>query len=147
MGINVERRKKFIKAMAENGGNATKAAIEAGVSEKSAGCTAVRLMKEKDVLDAIKETKSQMREIAAKNIGITQETKMKILWSHANESKPADSIKAIAELNKMTGDYEPAEIKSDITSGGESLSSVVILPENNRNINFENEEESAHENS
>ena len=142
-----ERRQRFVEEMVLNGGQKSKAAIAAGASEKSASCLASRYMKEKEVLDSLKDARAELRKKACEVLGISQLTKMQILWKHAKNATPNESIRAIAELNRMTGDYEPAETKSDITSAGEPLSSVVILPENNRNINFEVEEESVNENS
>lgn len=141
MAKQSDKREKFIDAMIKTGGNRMKSAIMSGASEKSASCLATRYMKEKDVVTAIEQSKSRLRAMAAEHLGITQLSKMQILWKHANSEEAKESIRAIAELNKMVNDYDPQETKSDITSAGEPLSSIVILPENNRNSDLNIPEE------
>jgi phage terminase small subunit len=125
---NLGKKAKFIEELVKNGGNGTQAAISAGFSEGAAACTAVRFKKDKDVQEALRASKEK----AEKNLDITYENKLKVLWSIATDVEKPDkraAISAIDVINKMDSAYT---IKTDITTNGESLNAVVILPHNPR---------------
>lgn len=126
--VGAEKKLKFVEAYLKNGGNGTKAAISAGFSERSASAVSVRLKRDEVFKKAIEKARNRTE----KFIDITHEKKIKVLWDIAtdniNVNKKA-AISAIDVINKMDGSYI---VKTDITTNGNSLNAVVILPENNR---------------
>ena len=56
------RKKVFVEAYLNNGGNALKAAVEAGFSEKTAGQAGYRMLKNVEVLNLIKQRRGALIE-------------------------------------------------------------------------------------
>ncbi|WP_245662863.1 terminase small subunit [Endozoicomonas arenosclerae] len=95
--------------------NATRAAIAAGYSEKTARSQGSRLLTNADISQAIQE----QQETLSTELQITAQTKRKLLWDIATfcsqtvagpdgEQRmrdPRSATSAIAELNKMDGAY------------------------------------------
>lgn len=128
-GVTVtERQKKFAEYYAQCG-NAAQSAIQAGYSEKYAGQNADKLLKNTNIADYIRE----LTEDAQTARIMTARERQALLSDMAKNGKnsPADRIRAIDTLNKMTGEYTTkiqAEVKtSDKLSeifaqiGGEGL--------------------------
>ena len=107
-----KRQQIFVEHYLSNGGHGRNAALSAGYAEKYAYNAASRLLKNPAVKAAI-EAQQQATFAVLK---ITREDKLKKLWAIAEESyevgkfKPA--IAAIAELNKMQGDYAPVKTEN-----------------------------------
>lgn len=113
------KQKLFVKEYIANGRNGKKAALAAGYSENCAGEIACENLYKPKIREYLEET---MREIHDK-IGATIEWKAKMLKKCADrcmpeeESKrfmPVSMISAIAELNKMTGDYAATKSESNV---------------------------------
>lgn len=128
-GVTVtERQKKFAEYYAQCG-NAAQSAIQAGYSEKYAGQNADKLLKNTNIADYIRE----LTEAAQTARIMTARERQAILSDMAKNGKnsPADRIRAIDTLNKMTGEYTTkiqAEVRtsdklSDVFAqiGGEGL--------------------------
>ena len=118
----------FAKELAKDSTSAERAAIKAGYSAKSASCQAVRLCKHPYVIESLKKATDK----AVNKLSITYEKKIKVLWDIATDKESPDkraAISAIDVINKMDSAYT---IKTDITTNGESLNAVVILPHNSR---------------
>lgn len=123
-----ERQKKFAEYYAQCG-NAAQSAIQAGYSEKYAGQNADKLLKNTNVADYIRE----LTEDAQTARIMTARERQALLSDMAKNGKnsPADRIRAIDTLNKMTGEYTTkiqAEVRtsdklSDVFAqiGGEGL--------------------------
>lgn len=120
------KQQLFVKNYIANGFNASKAAIDAGYSRKTAVKIGSENLQKPDVKRAIEEEKAKI----ANKIDITAEWKMSILKDIvvAEYDKPSDRLKAVEILNKMQGHDEPQKV--DVTSNGQSLSAVVYLPDN-----------------
>jgi phage terminase small subunit len=128
-GVTVtERQKKFAEYYAQCG-NAAQSAIQAGYSEKYAGQNADKLLKNTNIADYIRE----LTEDAQTARIMTARERQALLSDMAKNGKnsPADRIRAIDTLNKMTGEYTTkiqAEVRtsdklSDVFAqiGGEGL--------------------------
>ena len=102
-------------------GDATKAYIDAGYTAKHANRAAFQLINRSPIKDCIDYYRQQAKKI-------TFEMKSDLLWRIAQESmQPLEdddgkvvkwgdkdvAIKAIAELNKMVGDYAPVQTQVD----------------------------------
>lgn len=96
------RQKKFAEYYAQCG-NAAQSAIQAGYSEKYAGQNADKLLKNTNIVEYIKQltAKAQSDRI------MTAVERQALLSDMAKDGKnaPADRIRAIDTLNKMTGEY------------------------------------------
>lgn len=102
-GVTVtERQKKFAEYYAQCG-NAAQSAIQAGYSEKYAGQNADKLLKNTNIADYIRE----LTEAAQTARIMTAVERQALLSDMAKDGKnaPADRIRAIDTLNKMTGEY------------------------------------------
>ena len=102
-GVTVTaRQKKFAEYYAQCG-NAAQSAIQAGYSEKYAGQNADKLLKNTNIVEYIKQltAKAQSDRI------MTAVERQALLSDMAKDGKnaPADRIRAIDTLNKMTGEY------------------------------------------
>lgn len=97
-----ERQKKFAEYYAQCG-NAAQSAIQAGYSEKYAGQNADKLLKNTNIADYIRE----LTEDAQTARIMTARERQALLSDMAKNGKnsPADRIRAIDTLNKMTGEY------------------------------------------
>ena len=99
--------------------NATRAARAAGYSERSARNQGNRLMKNDDISHAIEERAEELKQLC----GATAENKRDMLWRIAQFNQqlvngmdgqpemrnPRAAIQALAELNRMDGDYRKAD--------------------------------------
>lgn len=122
------RQKKFAEYYAQCG-NTVQSAIKAGYSENYANTNACKLLENDRVAEYIKQLTVQQKRTRI----LTAIERQEIISDIAkdNENSPADRIKAIDTLNKMTGEYTTkiqAEVKtsekfSDILNqlGGEGL--------------------------
>lgn len=107
-----ERQKKFAEYYAQCG-NAAQSAIQAGYSEKYAGQNADKLLKNTNIADYIRE----LTEDAQTARIMTARERQAILSDMAKNGKnsPADRIRAIDTLNKMTGEYtQKVSIDGDV---------------------------------
>lgn len=106
------RQKKFAEYYAQCG-NAAQSAIQAGYSEKYAGQNANKLLKNTNIVEYIKQltAKAQSDRI------MTAVERQALLSDMAKdgENAPADRIRAIDTLNKMTGEYtQKVSIDGDV---------------------------------
>lgn len=107
-----EKQYRFVSYYIKNGFNAYQAARDAGYSQTYADAQAYNLVNHPSIKEHITHACQQ----AIKTTAITFEWKLNILREiinrFSNSSSPQDAraaIAAIAELNKMTGDYAPAK--------------------------------------
>ncbi|WP_257285863.1 terminase small subunit [Endozoicomonas sp. SESOKO1] len=112
------KQERFVNAYLMDG-NATRAAREAGYSERSAHTQGNRMLKNDEVLNAIAERTDALQQEAL----ITAESKRDTLWRIAQFNaqviaddegqlkmrNPRAATAAISELNKMDGDYRKNE--------------------------------------
>lgn len=122
------RQKKFAEYYAQSG-NTVQSAIAAGYSEKYANSDACRILDNPRVAEYIK----QLSEVTRGERILTAAERQEILSDIARDTdnQPADRIRAMDTLNKMTGEYTTkiqAEVKaseklSDVFKqlGGEGL--------------------------
>lgn len=125
--------------------NATKAAIAAGYSERSARNQGMRLMTNDDIAAYIK---SRLDEINREQIASTDEV-MRFFTSVLRgtekdqfglDASLADRIKAGQEIVKRFDSIKPPE-QDDTNARMSTLASLLNSPQPNRNINdFENED-------
>ena len=99
--------------------NATRAAKAAGYSDRSARNQGNRLMKNDDINQMIEARSEELKQLC----GATAENKREMLWRIAQFNQqvvsgldgkpemrnPRASIQALAELNRMDGDYRKAD--------------------------------------
>lgn len=114
-----ERQKKFAEYYAQSG-NTVQSAIKAGYSEAYANSTACKMLENARVVEYIK----QLTEKAQTARIMTARERQALLSDMAKNSKnsPADRIRAIDTLNKMTGEYV-AKIQAEVKTS-EKLSDV-----------------------
>jgi phage terminase small subunit len=111
---------KFVKGVAKGltYGKAYAAAYPKAKAS-SAAANAGRLMKNDEILSQI----DALRERAAAKLVLSVADRLQMLtrMAEANETEsPIDATRAVAELNKMTGGYEPErhELEIIVTIGG-----------------------------
>lgn len=114
-----ERQKKFAEYYAQSG-NAAQSAIKAGYSEKYAGQNADKLLKNTNIAEYIRELTEAEQD---KRI-MTAKERQALLSDIAKngDNAPADRIRAVDTLNKMTGEYV-AKIQAEVSTS-EKLSDV-----------------------
>lgn len=114
-----ERQKKFAEYYAQCG-NAAQSAIQAGYSKKYANTNASKLLQNTTITEYIK----QLTEAAQSDRIMTAVERQALLSDMAKdgENAPADRIRAIDTLNKMTGEYV-AKIQAEVKTS-EKLSDV-----------------------
>ena len=95
-----ERQKKFAEYYAQSG-NAERAAIQAGYSEKYARGNAHKLVANSCIAEYIRELTERDQD---KRI-MTAKERRAVLSDIAREGNNQDRIRAIDTLNKMTGEY------------------------------------------
>lgn len=123
------RQKKFAEYYAQSG-NAAESARLAGYSEKFAAQNADKLLKNTNVFKYIKELSDKLKDERIMSAKDRQVALSDI--ARSEEQYPADRIRAIDTLNKMTGEYtvkvdakvEQSEKLADVFKqlGGEDLS-------------------------
>ena len=107
-----ERQKKFAEYYAQCG-NAAQSAIQAGYSKKYANTNASKLLQNTTITEYIK----QLTEDAQTARIMTARERQALLSDMAKNGKnsPADRIRAIDTLNKMTGEYtQKVSIDGDV---------------------------------
>lgn len=114
-----ERQKKFAEYYAQCG-NAAQSAIQAGYSEKYAKADACKILDNPSVADYIRK----LTEDAQTARIMTARERQALLSNIAKNGKnsPADRIRAIDTLNKMTGEYV-AKIQAEVRTS-DKLSDV-----------------------
>lgn len=114
-----ERQKKFAEYYAQCG-NTVQSAIQAGYSEKYAKADACKILDNPSVADYIRK----LTEDAQTARIMTARERQALLSDMAKNGKnsPADRIRAIDTLNKMTGEYV-AKIQAEVKTS-EKLSDV-----------------------
>ena len=114
-----ERQKKFAEYYAQSG-NTVQSAIKAGYSEKYANARAYEMLENVGVAEYIRvlSEKAQDERI------MTAKERQALLSDIAKDGKndPADRIRAVDTLNKMTGEYV-AKIQAEVKTS-EKLSDV-----------------------
>lgn len=123
-----ERQKKFAEYYAQSG-NTVQSAIKAGYSEKYANARAYEMLENVGVAEYIRELSEKVQ-----NERIMTVKERQVLLSDIakdGDNDPADRIRAVDTLNKMTGEYvakiqaevKPSEKLSDVFNqiGGEGL--------------------------
>lgn len=103
MSLN-DRQEKFCRAYVANGGNATKAAIDAGYSAKTANPQAARLLAKVSIREFIDSLKKPMQE----QLGITaewvrQRLKEEALLQRHQGGSQSGRIKALELLGRDVG--------------------------------------------
>lgn len=113
------RQKKFAEYYAQSG-NTVQSAIKAGYSEAYANSTACKMLENARVAEYIK----QLTEKAQDERIMTAKERQALLSDIAKDGKndPADRIRAVDTLNKMTGEYV-AKIQAEVKTS-EKLSDV-----------------------
>jgi phage terminase small subunit len=115
----MKRNRIFALEYLSNGGDAKEAAIKAGYSAKTAHVAGSRLLKDQRVQEFMKKHVEKTEQAA----GATFEWKVKTLMDVVDKCMRGEEdkeglfkhqgvIAAIAELNKMMGDYAPAKTES-----------------------------------
>ena len=114
-----ERQKKFAEYYAQCG-NTVQSAIKAGYSEAYANSTACKMLENARVAEYIK----QLTEDAQTARIMTARERQALLSDIAKDGKndPADRIRAVDTLNKMTGEYV-AKIQAEVRTS-DKLSDV-----------------------
>lgn len=122
------RQKKFAEYYVQSG-NTVQSAIMAGYSENYANANACKLLENVRVVEYIKELSDKLKDERIMSAKDRQVTLSEI--ARSEEQYPADRIRAIDTLNKMTGEYivkvdakvEQSEKLSDVFRqlGGEGL--------------------------
>lgn len=113
------RQKKFAEYYAQSG-NTVQSAIKAGYSEKYAKADACKILDNPSVAEYIRE----LSEKAQDERIMTAKERQALLSDIAKDGKndPADRIRAVDTLNKMTGEYV-AKIQAEVKTS-EKLSDV-----------------------
>lgn len=113
------RQKKFAEYYAQSG-NTVQSAIKAGYSEKYAKSDACKILDNPSVGEYIRE----LSEKAQDERIMTAKERQALLSDIAKDGKndPADRIRAVDTLNKMTGEYV-AKIQAEVKTS-EKLSDV-----------------------
>jgi len=114
-----ERQKKFAEYYAQSG-NTVQSAIKAGYSEKYANARAYEMLGNVGVAEYIRELSEKVQ-----NERIMTAKERQVLLSDIakdGDNDPADRIRAVDTLNKMTGEYV-AKIQAEVKTS-EKLSDV-----------------------
>ena len=114
-----ERQKKFSEYYAQCG-NTVQSAIKAGYSEKYANARAYEMLGNVGVAEYIRELSEKVQ-----NERIMTAKERQVLLSDIakdGDNDPADRIRAVDTLNKMTGEYV-AKIQAEVKTS-EKLSDV-----------------------
>lgn len=114
------KQDKFVKAYLLNGGNSTKAALEAGYSEKTAGEMGYENLRKPQIKKAIESHQKKTEEVFI----MSKIDKLKVLERIINATavedgekgilNPQSAIAAIKEHNLMQGDNAPVETNNNI---------------------------------
>ena len=120
------RHEAFARAYVYNGGDAKAAAIEAGYSESYAKGNGYSLVHNKYVKGFINRYRRQRDDEFNLSITDKKEFLLRVinaglaLYVDGNGSQRPENLaavnSAIAEMNKMDGDYKPVQVQQDIVS-------------------------------
>lgn len=113
-----EQQHVFVTNYIKNGYNAYGAALEAGYSQSMAQTQAYKMVNRPHIKDRIDKAMSKLVDKQDRSIMITIQDKANLLQRIIDDVIPKDgsepkrqyykdALKAIAELNKMQGDYMP----------------------------------------
>lgn len=117
------RQRKFAQFYAQTG-NIVQSAIQAGYSENYANARAHELLEKVGVKELIKELTDKIKDESI----LTARDRQSILSELAKdeENEPADRIRAIDTLNKMTGEYlNKVELTGSLKAETSKLSALV----------------------
>ena len=123
MGKLNPRQKRFAEYYAQSG-NITQSAAKAGYSENYANGRAYELLENVGVSDYIRELTEK-----AKDERIMSARDRQVMLSEIardEENEPADRIRAVDTLNKMTGEYlSRVEVSGSLTAETSKLDELV----------------------
>ena len=114
-----EMQYNFVTNYIKNGFNAYQAAISAGYSHDYANSTIPRMLEQPNIKPRIEKAMAKAEDKLINHLGLTYEWKAKKLKRVIEEFIPEDKtiklnasqtkvgLSALAELNKMQGDYAP----------------------------------------
>lgn len=117
------RQRKFAQFYAQTG-NIVQSAIQAGYSENYANARAHELLEKVGVKELIQELTDKIKDESI----LTARDRQSILSELAKdeENEPADRIRAIDTLNKMTGEYlSKVELTGSLKAETSKLSALV----------------------
>lgn len=117
------RQRKFAQFYAQTG-NIVQSAIQAGYSENYANARAHELLEKVGVKELIQELTDKIKDESI----LTARDRQSILSEIAKdeENEPADRIRAIDTLNKMTGEYlNKVELTGSLKAETSKLSALV----------------------
>lgn len=117
------RQRKFAQFYAQTG-NIVQSAIQAGYSENYANARAHELLEKVGVKELIQELTDKIKDESI----LTARDRQSILSELARdeENEPADRIRAIDTLNKMTGEYlNKVELTGSLKAETSKLSALV----------------------
>ena len=117
------RQRKFAQFYAQTG-NIVQSAIQAGYSENYANARAHELLEKVGVKELIQELTDKIKDESI----LTARDRQSILSELAKdeENEPADRIRAIDTLNKMTGEYlNKVELTGSLKAETSKLSTLV----------------------
>lgn len=117
------RQRKFAQFYAQTG-NIVQSAIQAGYSENYANARAHELLEKVGVIELIQELTDKIKDESI----LTARDRQSILSELAKdeENEPADRIRAIDTLNKMTGEYlNKVELTGSLKAETSKLSALV----------------------
>lgn len=117
------RQRKFAQFYAQTG-NIVQSAIQAGYSENYANARAHELLEKVGVKELIQELTDKIKDESI----LTARDRQSILSELAKdeENEPADRIRAIDTLNKMTGEYlNKVELTGSLKAETSKLSALV----------------------
>lgn len=123
MGELNPRQKRFAEYYAQSG-NIAQSAVKAGYSENYANGRAYELLENVGVSDYIRELTEK-----AKDERIMSARDRQVMLSEIardEENEPADRIRAVDTLNKMTGEYlSRVEVSGSLTAETSKLDELV----------------------
>ena len=126
MGLT-DKQKRFCEEYVVDW-NATRSAIAAGYSEKTAYSIGQENLKKPEIEEYIGKIKNDLEKQAGVSaLMIILELKKMAFLSDEVYEKASDRIKAIEVINKMLGFNSPEKI--DHTTGGESFKGFKFLPD------------------
>lgn len=117
------RQRRFAEIYAEKG-NVVRSAIAAGYSENYANARAHELLENVGVAELVKEISDKIKD---KRILSAKDRQLILSEIASNtENEPADRIRAIDTLNKMTGEYlNKLEVSGSLKTEASKLGALV----------------------
>ncbi|MFL4497724.1 terminase small subunit [Weissella sp. MSCH1] len=127
MSLN-ERQERFVDEWVRNGGNAAKAAREAGYSEKYANTNARKLLQNTTITDAIKERQAELREQRRMTTDNVIEFFEKVVQGEIGEQEVTPSGKVIEVPTKVNNRIKAAENLGKVLGIFQAESVVEVKP-------------------